>query len=204
VTLTPLLRTLGNVIAGGGERATTEVLNNAEPVLQALLETLCSSHRGLQKEAAWVFASIAAIPGEAGAAAVVQSGAVPKMVAMMAEVAFDVRKEIGFAVANVCAGGGGGTGNSQLLCQVVGMKENGALSAFLNMVRSQDADASRLGIQFTEMVLRCLPNGPQLVEAADGIDALEEAQFRGAPELQDWAGQLVDKYYGEDYGLDDA
>ena len=39
------------------------------------------------------------------------------------------------------------------------------------------------GVQFAEMVLRVMPRGPQAVEAADGIDALESLQFRWAPEL---------------------
>eukprot|EP00873_Tetraselmis_striata_P032829 jgi/Tetstr1/453093/TSEL_003933.t1 len=204
VALTPLLRTMGNLAAGGGSTVAAELLSNAGPLLQALTETLGCSHRGLQKEAAWVLASIAAIPGEDGAAAILESGAVPRMVQMMGEAAFDVRKEVGLALANTCAGGGGGSGSPQLLGQVLSGGGSAVLAAFLQMVRSQDADACRLGIQFTEMVLRCVPEGARMVEAADGIDALEEAQFRGAPELQAWAGALVDKYYGEDYGLEDS
>jgi hypothetical protein len=41
-------------------------------------------------------------------------------------------------------------------------------------------DAAMLGVQFAEMVLRVMPRGPQAVEAADGIDALESLQFRWA------------------------
>lgn len=40
-----------------------------------------------------------------------------------------------------------------------------------------------LGVQFAEMVLRVMPRGPQAVEAADGIDALESLQFRWASGL---------------------
>ncbi len=39
-------------------------------------------------------------------------------------------------------------------------------------------DAAALGVQFAEMVLRVMPQGPAAVEAADGIDALEALQFR--------------------------
>jgi hypothetical protein len=39
-------------------------------------------------------------------------------------------------------------------------------------------EAAVLGVQFTEIVLRIMPGGPQAVEAADGIDALESLQFR--------------------------
>ena len=44
--------------------------------------------------------------------------------------------------------------------------------------RSPDADAAAMGVQFTEMVLRVMPEGPAAVEAADGIDALESLHFR--------------------------
>ncbi len=44
--------------------------------------------------------------------------------------------------------------------------------------RSPDMDAAALGVQFAEMVLRVMPQGPAAVEAADGIDALEALQFR--------------------------
>ena len=40
-----------------------------------------------------------------------------------------------------------------------------------------------LGVQFAEMVLRVMPRGPQIIEAADGIDALESLQFRCAVDL---------------------
>lgn len=49
-----------------------------------------------------------------------------------------------------------------------------------------------------------MPNGegPKLVEAADGIEAMERFQFRENDELRSMANELVDKYFGEDCGLD--
>lgn len=53
-------------------------------------------------------------------------------------------------------------------------------------------------------VLRGMPNGegPKLVEAEDGIEAMERFQFHENEELRNMANELVDKYFGEDYGLD--
>lgn len=34
------------------------------------------------------------------------------------------------------------------------------------------------------MVMRCVPRGAQAVEASDGIEALEDVQFRGPEQLQ--------------------
>lgn len=53
-------------------------------------------------------------------------------------------------------------------------------------------------------VLRGMPNGEgqKLVEKEDGIDAMERFQFHENEDLRNMANQLVDKYFGEDYGLD--
>lgn len=54
-------------------------------------------------------------------------------------------------------------------------------------------------------VLRGMPNGegPRLVEREDGIEAMERFQFHENEELRNMANCLVDKYFGEDYGLDE-
>lgn len=53
-------------------------------------------------------------------------------------------------------------------------------------------------------VMRGLPDGegPKLVEQGDGIDAMERFQFHENEDLRNMANGLVDKYFGEDYGLD--
>lgn len=55
---------------------------------------------------------------------------------------------------------------------------------------------------YIPQVLRGMPNGegPKLVEAADGIEAMERFQFHENEELRSMANELVDKYFGEDYG----
>lgn len=57
---------------------------------------------------------------------------------------------------------------------------------------------------FAPQVLRGMPNGegPKLVEAEDGIEAMERFQFHESEELRNMGNELVDKYFGEDYGVD--
>lgn len=54
-------------------------------------------------------------------------------------------------------------------------------------------------------VLRGMPNGegPKLVEQEDGIDAMERFQFHENEDLRNMANSLVEKYFGENYGLDE-
>lgn len=58
---------------------------------------------------------------------------------------------------------------------------------------------------FNLQVLRGMPNdqGPKLVEREDGIDAMERFQFHENEDLRNMANELVDKYFGEDYGIDE-
>jgi hypothetical protein len=50
-----------------------------------------------------------------------------------------------------------------------------------------------------------MPNGkgPKLVEQEDGIEAMERFQFHENEDVRTMANSLVDKYFGEDYGLDE-
>lgn len=54
-------------------------------------------------------------------------------------------------------------------------------------------------------VLRGMPHGegPKLVEKENGIEAMERFQFHENEDLRNMANSLVDKYFGEDYGLDE-
>lgn len=108
---------------------------------------------------------------------------------------FHVRKEAAYALANICAGGGGGSGDSETLNELFGADKD-AVRAMLSLLRSADVDAARLGLQFTEMLCRNLPSGVKEVEESDGIDALEKLQFGEAPsELQEAAAALVNHYW---------
>jgi len=221
----PLLRTLGNILAAvdkvgsigtsggmvGGKSSAIFLLqlipnekNDSEDNL-LLSETIksvviCaeSAEHGLQREAAWVLANYAGTPGRAGVDAIKKAGAVPALMSLLKNQPFHVRKEAAYALANICAGGGGGTGDAEALNYLFGADVD-ALRAMLSLVRSADVEAARLGLQFVEMVLRMLPgNGAREVEAADGIDALECLQFgsTASTEMQSAAASLVDTYWG--------
>jgi hypothetical protein len=76
--LIPLLRSLGNVAAGGGAAAVEQLLGpEAAPALQALVTCSQSHHHGLQREACWVLSNIAGLPGRGGVDALKAAGAVP-------------------------------------------------------------------------------------------------------------------------------
>ncbi|KAH9289779.1 hypothetical protein KI387_033896, partial [Taxus chinensis] len=81
----------------------------------------------------------------------------------------------------------------------------GCLPGFINLVKSPDIEVAKMGLQFLELVMRALPNGqgPRLVETEDGIAAMELFQFHENEELRGMANGLVDKYFGESYGIEE-
>ncbi|KAL5706357.1 Importin subunit alpha-9 [Ranunculus cassubicifolius] len=205
----PVLRSLGNLVAG--ESYATYVVLVAgngitEKVITALVQCLNSEHRVLKKEASWVLSNIAA-GSIAHKQCIYCSDAVPSLLHLLSNAPFDIRKEVAYVLGNLCVAPQEETGQppNVVLEHLISLVGQGCLPGFVNLVRSADIEAARLGLQFLELVMRGLPNGegPKLVEREDGIDAMERFQFHENEDLRNMANGLVDKYFGEDYGLDD-
>ncbi|KAI5074348.1 hypothetical protein GOP47_0010309 [Adiantum capillus-veneris] len=206
--LTPVLRSIGNLVAG--DNANTDALFDAAKelpggLLGSLVRCLGSEHRTLQKEAAWAVSNIVAGSLQ-HKQLVFCSGVVPSLLHLLATSTFDVRKEVAYALGNLSVMPAGEFQITQPIIEhLTTLVERGCLPGFINLVKSPDLDASRLGLQFLELVLRGLPNGqgPKLVEKEGGLAALEVLEYHENDELRAMANELIDKYYGEDYGLEE-
>lgn len=206
--LIPVLRSLGNLVAGDAH-TTSVILVAGHEITDNLIGALCkclkSEHRVLKKEAAWVLSNIAA--GSVGHKQLIYSSeAVPLLLHLLSTAPFDIRKEVAYVIGNLCVAPSQGSGRPNLILDhLISLVGSGCLPGFIDLVRSADIEAARLGLQFLELVLRGLPNGegPKLVEREDGIDAMERFQFHENEDLRNMANELVDKYFGEDYGLDE-
>ncbi|KAL4189220.1 hypothetical protein AMTRI_Chr08g164380 [Amborella trichopoda] len=208
--LIPVLRSIGNLVACDSHVADevlaagygTTVLNASDNVMGALVKCLSSDHRVLKKEAAWVLSNIAA-GSLAHKQLIYFSDALPLLLHLLSTAPFDIRKEVAYALGNVCVVQSEGSHQPNLILDhLVSLVDRGCLPGFISLVRSPDLEAARLGLQFLEMVMRGLPNGrgPKLVEREDGIDAMERFQFHENEHLRSMANELVDKYFGEDHG----
>ncbi|BBH06023.1 importin alpha isoform 9, partial [Prunus dulcis] len=192
--LIPVLRSLGNLIAGN--------------IIEVLVKCLNSEHRVLKKEAAWVLSNIAAGSIE-HKRLIYSSEAVPLLLRLLSTAPFDIRKEVAYVLGNLCVSPISpteGDGKPNLILEhLVSLVGRGCLPGFIDLVNSADTEAARLGLQFTELVLRGMPHGegPKLVEKENGIEAMERFQFHENEDLRNMANSLVDKYFGEDYGLDE-
>ncbi|KAL0336875.1 UNVERIFIED_CONTAM: Importin subunit alpha-9 [Sesamum calycinum] len=175
-------------------------------LLQIIVDRLASSNslQLLIPESAWVLSNIAA--GSVEHKKIIHSSeAVLLLMRLLSTAPFDIRKEVAYVLGNLCVAPAEGSGGPNLIVEhLVSLVGGGCLVGFIDLVRSADTEAARLGLQFMELVLRGMPNGegPKLVEAEDGIDAMERFQFHENEDLRNMANELVDKYFGEDYGLD--
>ncbi|KAL0910890.1 hypothetical protein M5K25_018987 [Dendrobium thyrsiflorum] len=191
--LIPVLRSLGNLIAGADYVISAVLIvgqDITDRAISALVKCLKSENRALKKHKELVFSSEAA----------------SFLLDLLSSAPFDIRKEAAFVLGNLCVSPGDGVRQPEIIVNhLVSLVNNGCLPGFLNLVRSPDVEAARLGLQFLELVMRGMPNGegPKLVELEDGIDAMERFQFHENEEMRIMANALVDKYFGEDYGLDE-
>lgn len=206
--LIPILRSLGNVVAGDSHTIYDVLVPGREMtghVIEALVKCLKSEHLVLKKESVWVLSNLAAGSLE-HKQLIFSSDAMPWLLRLFSSAPFDIRREVAYVLGNLCVAPTDGNVKSNLIVEhLVSVVERGCLRGFLDLISSADTVSSRLGLQFIELVLRGMPNGvgPKLVEQEDGIEAIERFQFHENEDLRNMANVLVDKYFGEDYGLDD-
>lgn len=197
----PVLRVIGNVASSRSSVVSAFFCEEETGIQTVKTLVICaeSSQLGVEREAAWALGCIAGLPGTLGAQIVKKSGGIPILLNLLQEKPFHVKKEAAFALENICAGGGGLDGDSEVINHVFAGKR-AAIKSMLELMNSADHEAIGLGLQFASMVLHHLPQGKELIERADGIEILEHVQFAEGmrPANQKAAHDLVDEFWGID------
>ena len=84
---------------------------------------------------------------------VYSSEAVPLLLHLLSTAPFDIRKEAAYVLGNLCVAPTEGPGKPSLITEhLVSLVGRGCLSGFIELIRSADTEAARLGLQFTELV----------------------------------------------------
>ncbi|KAM0065590.1 putative armadillo-like helical, importin subunit alpha [Helianthus debilis subsp. tardiflorus] len=152
--LIPVLRSLGNLIAGD-TYTTNAVLVPGHEITDNIILALakCPKKRAsCLEEAAWVLSNIAA--GSVGHKQLIyKSEAMPLLTQLLMTAPFDIKKEVAYVVGNLCVAPAEGSGRSNLIFDhLVSFVRSGCLRGFVDLVRSADIEAARLGLQFMELV----------------------------------------------------
>jgi hypothetical protein len=61
-----------------------------------------------------------------------------------------------------------------------------------------DPEIIRVGLSFTEMILRCTEEGQRIFEESRGLDALELLEYHENEELRERTNYILDKYFYKD------
>jgi len=189
----PILRIVGNIVRS--DQLTDLILSPLvdPPLLPTLLQLLDHPHRAIKKEAAYAVSNIAAGPPH-HVDQLIRNNFMPKLTNLLRNSQFDIQKEVAYALSNL-------TTDGRYISAIV---EAGVVPSFLTLLRTPDSEVAMLALNFIEMVLSLHPKGPQIIEKADGIDALESLQFHENQSLFNLANKLVDEYFGENYCGDDT
>ncbi|KAL1916649.1 uncharacterized protein VTP21DRAFT_5353 [Calcarisporiella thermophila] len=182
----PLIRTLGN-IASGPDEFDDELLKEPQ-FLPLLLKYIQSECRSVKKESLWVMSNITAARRAETLSKVIDAGFVPVLSSIVAHTNFDLRKEAAFSLVNIASHG---PEHVQLL------PHNDLLPVFLDFVRGGDPEMIQLGLTYIQLLLTHVPEGKQLIESIQGIEALESLSVMEDPQLRHVAGGLMDMYFGE-------
>jgi hypothetical protein len=196
--LVPIMRALGNICCEGSEITRLQIVNN--PHTPQALKTICmclqSSRRLLQKDATFLLSNITALKGPEGVQLVKNTpNLMPTLYSLFTSAIFDIKKEIAYTLANVCAGGGGLSGNAAEFQQAAAQ---GSFRSFLDLIETRDLEAVHLGLQFLEMAMRVAPECASVIEELNGMEIIENVQYTSQnQEISRMASYLVDKYFAE-------
>ncbi|KAI8971101.1 armadillo-type protein [Pilobolus umbonatus] len=168
----PILRSLGNLI-GSDDEDHLQVLVNQQDFLPTLVKLISSD----QSKNGTIINTLEDL------------GVIDSLSQLVGRGAFDIRKGAAYCVMNIACHG------EEHLDK---LSHKQLLPAFLDLVRSQDADMMRLGLGYIELLLNQSPKGREIIDSVpDCMEVLAAVAPAPDPELFEFANKLVDQYYNE-------
>ncbi|KAF7722652.1 hypothetical protein EC973_002862 [Apophysomyces ossiformis] len=172
----PVLRTLGNLAAGPDEYI--ELLMQQDQFISTVVK-LTYSERSQHPDVIQ---------------AVEDANAVPHLTDLVSHSAYDIRKGAAFCLMNIAAYG-------ERHMQSLPHRE--LLPAFLDLIRSQDAELIKVGLSYVELLLTRVNKGKEILDNTPScMTALASVTPAPDPEMYAFANKLVDQYYGETPGME--
>eukprot|EP00300_Choanocystis_sp_HF-7_P009831 c16660_g1_i2.p1 GENE.c16660_g1_i2~~c16660_g1_i2.p1 ORF type:complete len:488 (+),score=109.78 c16660_g1_i2:39-1502(+) len=179
--LIPCARVLGNMTSIGPLGAAAVYSTPATSV--GLVHSLASLRSVIVKESCWALSNILAGSDIEIAPTLSIDGILPRLVDLLSNASFDVKRETAYCIANICS-------NGRHIDTVV---RAGATSGFIALLHSPDPDVVHVSLSFVEMVLLLVDRGALLVEELEGVAAIES--LISNQHFSERAGKIMDKYF---------
>jgi len=184
---TPALRTVGNIVTGDDLQTQVIINVSALPCLLALLQ---SPKKGIRKEACWTISNITA-GNKIQIQNVIEANIIPPLLQLLSSAEFDIKKEAAWAISNATSGGSPeqirflvSQGCIKPLCDLLACNDNRiilvALEGLENILKVSDIDNN----QYTS-----------LIEAADGLDKIEQLQAHQNNDIYEKAVSILETYF---------
>lgn len=187
--ITPALRSLGNIVTGTNEQ-TQAVLDAG--VLPSLKNLLYAPRRAIQKEVCWMISNIAAGTKDQ-IQQLITAGIFPSMLDVMKTVTYEVKREACWCICNASINGS--REQIEYIVKVGGIEK---------LIEFLDCSDIRIVIAVEEALDSILAKGQQqdgtniygnFVEAAGGIEKLEELQSHNNDKVYEKAQKLLIEYF---------
>lgn len=125
---------------------------------------------------------------------IVDRGFVSPLCSLLMLSDFDVKREVAHVLFNIAF--------KEPVGRIPKLVANrGVVSNMTMLIGADDVAMIALGTRFAKLVLEFCKDGQARVEEANGIELLENLQYKSVPpELCAEAKVLLDTYFGEDYG----
>lgn len=190
---TPMLRTIGNIVTGN-EQETQTVINAGG--LTALCALLSHTRKGVRKETCWTLSNICA-GTKPQIQAVIEANVIPGLIQQLAAGEMDVRREACWAIGNITTGGSEdqvhylvSQGAIKPICDALKTNDNKlivvALECLMHILRVGQRAAERMGGENQYALL---------MEAAGGVDTIEELEQSNVPEISDVVTKMIDEFF---------
>lgn len=194
--ITPILRTLGNIVTGNDVQTQT-VLDAG--VLSRIGSLLVDPKKNIRKEACWLLSNIAA--GTQDQISYLMS--CPQELGSVIEIArneqWDVRKEAIWVIANISTGG-----RAEHIKAIV---EFGAIEALCGVLTASDASVLIIVLEALEKILelgeKWHKNYIEFVDECDGLDHIENLQEHQNDQIYQKSIDIIERFFGVEEEVED-
>ncbi len=205
---TPALRSVGNIVTG--DDVQTQVIINCG-ALSCLLSLLSSNKDGIRKEACWTISNITA-GNSAQIQAVIDANIIPPLIHLLSNGDLKTRKEACWAISNATSGGLQKPEQIRYLvsqacirplCDLLACPDNKiiqvALDGLENILKVGELDRQAAGEGADAINKYAL-----FIEECGGMEKIHDCQTNANEEIYMKAYNIIEKYFSDEEGADDA